>query len=103
MTWFWGGATAAPPGPLASELAGPSPPKFLGSPGAPGPPTGLRSDPVTEGSELAELRIEGVAQPVAEQVEGKHHEQDGEPREHRRPPGARHELAAFGNHGAPRG
>src|SRR6266542_1946016 len=51
------GAAAAPPGKLPSGLA-------------PEPPTGSR---LTEPSELAELRIEGVAQPVPEQVEGEHH------------------------------
>src|SRR6266849_1949707 len=84
----WGGAAAAPP---------------------PDPPTGLRtfraglSAGLTPSlrSELAELRIEGVAEPVAEQVKGKHHEQDGEPGKHGHPPRARHELAAFGDHGAP--
>src|SRR5262245_34852804 len=53
------------------------------------------------GSELAELRVEGVPEPVTEEVERKDDQQDGEPGEAGHPPGAGHELAPLGDHRAP--
>src|SRR5438128_1503427 len=41
LSFTWGGATAALWKSLPSGLAGPGPPKSLGSPCAPHPPTGL--------------------------------------------------------------
>src|ERR1041385_1051097 len=34
-------------------------------------------------SHLAQARVQPIAEPVAEEVEGEHHEQDGQPRHHR--------------------
>src|SRR5215470_9523865 len=49
----------------------------------------------------AQGRIRGVAQPVAEQVESQHRDEDGEPGEGRDPPGRGQELAALDHHVAP--
>src|SRR6185503_14087718 len=48
-----------------------------------------------------QLGIERVAQPVAEQVEGEHRDQDDEAGEGDHPPGAQHEFARIGEHGPP--
>src|SRR5471032_1373315 len=50
-----------------------------------------------------ELGIEGVAQPIAQQIEGDHGHEDRRTREGDDPPGAQHELARIGQHGAPFG
>src|SRR4051812_8521897 len=48
------------------------------------------------------LRIDNVAQAVAEQVEAEHRDHQSETREQRDPPFARHhEAGAFGDHDAP--
>src|SRR5262249_14026134 len=50
-----------------------------GSGGLPRPPRGI--------SELAQLGIQGVAEPVAQEVEGQDYQEDGQPRQEGDPPG----------------
>src|SRR4029450_9809711 len=50
-----------------------------------------------------ELGIERVAQPVAQQVECEHGDQDHDSRKSDDPPGAQHEFAGVGQHRAPFG
>src|SRR4051812_45902072 len=50
-----------------------------------------------------QLRVEGVAQPVAQQVEGEHGDQYGEAGKGDHPPGTLDELAAIGEERAPFG
>src|SRR5215468_2526707 len=52
-------------------------------------------------SQLAKLGVEGVAEPVAQKIEGEDDEEDGEAGEERGPPGARDEVAGLGDHRAP--
>src|SRR2546425_6344023 len=49
----------------------------------------------------AQGRIRRVAQPIAEQVEPQHGDEDGEPGERRDPPGRGQKLPAFDDHIAP--
>ena len=50
-----------------------------------------------------QLGVERVAQPVAEQVEGEHGDEDHQPGKGHYPPRAQHELARVGEHRAPFG
>src|SRR5919108_4889341 len=45
--------------------------------------------------------VEGVADPVSEQVEGEHGEQEGEPGENEEPPGGGEDRRRLGEHRAP--
>src|SRR5262245_57573776 len=53
--------------------------------------------------ELAHGGVEGIPQPVAEQIEGEYGHQNGQAREERDPPGAGDVIPAFGDHRAPGG
>src|SRR5438128_10989945 len=49
-----------------------------------------------------ELRVQGVAQPVAEQIDAKRREREGRAGQRREPPGDIEEVAALREHTAPR-
>src|SRR5262249_23611616 len=51
----------------------------------------------------AQGRVEGVAEPVSEEVEAQYGEEDRQPREGGDPPGGGQELAALDDHVAPAG
>src|SRR4030095_10225519 len=51
--------------------------------------------------ELAHGWVEGIPQPVTEQIKSEHGHQNGQAREERDPPGAGDVIPAFGNHRAP--
>src|SRR5712692_11230395 len=53
--------------------------------------------------ELPQLRVEDVAQPVAEEVEGEHHEHNGKAWKDRDPPGAVEHVPTLGDQVPPRG
>ena len=53
--------------------------------------------------DLAEARIQLVAQPVAEEVEGHYGDEDGEAGDGGNPPGVSEPVPAIGHHGTPGG
>src|SRR5438128_9859247 len=77
--------------------------RFVGAPrpAGPQPRDGLQRAPPVSRRVASQRRIRRVAQPVAEQIEPQHRDEDGEPGERRDPPGRGQELPALDDHVAP--